>query len=102
MSNVAICFLPRNAPQLRGQAYLWSEPYDRQIALDALARLKRIWDAASAVGPAILPALPTADSHCQHCGWFDATSTDPTIACPGHPSAGITHAAPALSLAGTR
>ena len=89
VSSVAICFLPRNARELRGQAYLWSEPYDRQIALDALARLKRIWDAASAVGPAILPALPTDDAHCNFCPYLDPSSTDPTTACPGHPFAGI-------------
>lgn len=38
--NVSICFIPR-AAQL-SKAKLWMEPYNRQIALDAFARLDRL------------------------------------------------------------
>lgn len=98
VERVMIAFLPRNAP-LDG-AYLWSEPFDPQIAQQGLQRLARIHGAIAAVGPAVLAALPIADAHCGHCPFLAIGSTDPTRGCPGHPAAGLATQSPALSLAG--
>lgn len=96
--RVMIAFLPRNG-QL-SDAYLWSEPWDPQIAADAMARLTRISAAVAAAGPQLLPALPTADAHCAHCPWLRLRGDDLTLGCPGHAGApGLTHT-PAITLAG--
>lgn len=96
--RVMIAFLPRNG-QL-SDAYLWSEPWNPQIAADALARLERINNAVMTVGDRLLPVLPTSDAHCGFCPWFRPGSTDLTTGCPGHAAAGITKT-PALTLAGS-
>lgn len=40
--NVAIAYLPRTSTRLR-DAYLWTEPYDRDIALETLDRANRLY-----------------------------------------------------------
>src|SRR6202007_2411815 len=47
--HVAVMFLPRNG-ELR-EAYFWSEPYDEQVAIQALQRLEGIPLTARALGP---------------------------------------------------
>lgn len=79
--TVAVCFLP-SAGEL-SDAVFWSEPYDEQIAVDALARTSRIHTIVGGFGERALPILPTADAYCGHCPWFTAGATDPTVACPG-------------------
>lgn len=79
--TVAVCFLP-SAGEL-SDAVFWSEPYDRQVAVDALTRLARIHAIVGGFAERALPILPTADAHCGHCPWFKAGATDPTVACPG-------------------
>ena len=82
--RVAVMFLPRNG-ELR-EAYYWSEPYDEQVAVNALKRLEGIAIASKALGPAVLPQLDTADAFCTMCPYFKARSTDLTVGCPGHPT----------------
>ena len=41
VTTVQVAFLPRNEPSLSG-AFIWSEPYDEQVALDALERADRL------------------------------------------------------------
>ena len=86
-----IAFLPRNS-ELR-DAYLWSEPYDEQVALDALQRAEGIHLTTQALGPAGLNVLPTADAYCTRCPWFSrnaaaapGTPRDASTSCPGHPA----------------
>jgi hypothetical protein len=79
--TVAVCFLPA-AGEL-SDAVFWSEPYDEQIAIDALERASRIHTIVTGFGQRALPILPTADAHCGHCDWFKPGATDPTVACPG-------------------
>lgn len=82
VERVAVCFLPQN-----GELYdmhLWSEPYDEQVALDALSRAEGIASLTATLGRQALPLLPTADAFCQYCPYRMPAATDLTEACPGH------------------
>jgi hypothetical protein len=83
VDTVAICFLPRNA-ELTDTVW-WSEPYDEQIAVDALARAEVIAMANTALGDAAPAAMATKDHNCGYCGYFQVNATDLTKACPGDP-----------------
>jgi hypothetical protein len=86
--RVAICFVGRYH-ELR--VHVWTEPYDRQVALDALDRLDRIRhrvdDPEAAVSDydhawwAQVPASEQAK--CRFCPWFKPGSADLTVSCPG-------------------
>jgi hypothetical protein len=84
VERVAIAFLPRNAEL--DQTVWWSEPYDEQVALDALARAEVIGMANIALGSAAPAAMGTTDANCGFCSWFAVGATDLTKACPGDPS----------------
>lgn len=84
VDNVMLVFLLRNG-ELRDH-YIWHEPYDEQVALDALARANAIHAATALGGRAALALLPTADHYCSNCPFFKARSTDPAQGCPGDPS----------------
>lgn len=79
--TVAVWFLPRNQ-QLR-QNYLWSEPYDEQIAVDALTRVEGIAKLAAALGTQAAALLPATENWCSFCPFFKPGSTDVTTGCPG-------------------
>lgn len=81
VDRVMIAFLPRNSAL--SDAYLWHEPYDEQIALDALQRVEGIALTVQALGAAAPAALPTADAYCQRCPWYRAGTTDLAAGCPG-------------------
>lgn len=97
VDQVMVVFLPRN-DELH-HTYVWHEPYDEQVALDALARCDAIDSAAKAVGVGILDRLPTADAWCHRCPYFRPGSTDLRLGCPGHPGTGQP-SPPALTLGG--
>lgn len=80
-------FLPRQGEL--DDAYIYSEPYDEQIALDALERLEGIQDAIDTQGYEALAALPTADHFCHLCDYFRHKSTDLTKGCPGDPDSPV-------------
>lgn len=84
-SRVAITFIGRHHEL---QVHVWSEPYDRQIAVDALARLDRIRARAAALDLAGTPGnwalVPIADEPtCVWCPWLKPGSDDLTQGCPG-------------------
>jgi hypothetical protein len=87
VSTVMIAFLPRNSPL--SDAYIWSEPYDEQIAVDALQRLTGIKLTVDALGVKALPLLPTADAYCPHCPFFLANSDNLERGCPGDPASNV-------------
>ncbi|GAA2178496.1 hypothetical protein GCM10009785_01280 [Brooklawnia cerclae] len=89
--TVMIAFLPRNGEL--SEAYLWSEPYTEQVALDAIARLAGIAQVTSLLGPASLALLGTHDSWCAFCPFFRRGSADLATGCPGHPGS-VANAAP--------
>lgn len=70
VEHVAVAFWQRGG-RLK-DLYVWTEPFDPQIALDAINRYQTIAEQAAAIGPAILPLLP-ADSDCFDCGGKDVT-----------------------------
>lgn len=85
--RVAICFVARHH-ELR--VHVWTEPYDRQVALDALQRLDRIRQRIEdpAFDPEAHPEnwsqIPTSDeAKCRFCPWFKPGSTDLSAGCPG-------------------
>jgi hypothetical protein len=88
VERVAICFVGRYH-ELR--VHVWTEPYDRQIALDALARLDMIRTrltgpeaGASDYDHAWWSQIPTSElAKCRFCEWFKPGSADLTVGCPG-------------------
>lgn len=54
--NVSILSIPRSEPTLR-HSHFWHEPYDRQVALDALERAERIYQITQLGGEAAIKAL---------------------------------------------
>lgn len=82
VDQVAVFYLPRNGRLSEG--LFWTEPYDRQVALDGIARADALAAGIRLAGPqVVLPGLPTADDYCTHCPWFMPGTTDLTRACPG-------------------
>jgi hypothetical protein len=70
------------------KVHVWSEPYDRQVALDALARLDRIRQQLIDLDPEANPErwsqIPTSDqATCRFCPWLKPGSTDLSAGCPG-------------------
>jgi hypothetical protein len=84
VSTVMIAFLPRNG-ELK-DAYIWHEPYNEQIAIDALERLAGIDLTIKTLEYDALPHLATADSYCTYCPYFKAKSDDLRNGCPGDPA----------------
>lgn len=95
VERVAVMFLPRNG-ELK-DAYYWSEPYDEQVALEALARANATLTVVNAMGDAALEHLGTADAFCSMCPFYKRNSTDLTKGCPGDPGSRRPQA-PALTL----
>ncbi|MGH3099294.1 MAG: hypothetical protein ACRDMV_25215 [Streptosporangiales bacterium] len=88
--NVAIAFYPRGGRI--DDLYVWTAPYDRQMALDALERLETIRQAIIALDPEANPErwalFPTTASHaCTFCPWYSPGSTDLSQGCPSEPGA---------------
>ncbi|WP_063735585.1 hypothetical protein [Streptomyces sp. RTd22] len=70
------------------KVHVWSEPYQRQVALDALARLDRIHQQVLNLGPEAHPdrwsQIPTdGATACRFCPWLKPGSTDLSKGCPG-------------------
>lgn len=97
VSRVMIVFLPRQG-ELE-DAYIWSEPYDEQVALDALKRLAGVDAGVKALGVAALQLLPTVEAYCTYCPFFRHQSTDLTKGCPGDPASNV-NKSPAEALRG--
>lgn len=96
VTDVAIYFLPRD--QEWKQRHLWSEPYDRQRALDALSRGDGIAQLTDALGPAAFPLLKRKASWCRSCPWLLPGSTDLALGCPGDPDVAAEAASDLLDL----
>jgi len=80
--RVAVMFLP-NSGELT-DAVWWSEPWDEQVALDALARADAIAAGIRVLGAgAMLANLPAVDDYCRSCPFRVPGSTDLSVGCPG-------------------
>jgi hypothetical protein len=85
VDRVVVVFVARHHEL---KIHVWSEPYDRQIALDALARLDRIRQRVTDLNPEANPdawtQIPTPEApNCRFCPWLKPGSTDLTAGCPG-------------------
>ena len=84
--TVALAFYPRGG-MLAG-LWVWTDVYDRQVALDALKRLGSIRDLVLALDPESRPDMwdhipATPSSACRWCPWFAPGATDLSSGCPG-------------------
>lgn len=95
VERVALMGMPRDGKL--SDAYFWSEPYDEQLALDAIARAEGISIAIAQLGTAALDLLPTADAYCSMCPFYRHRSEDLDLGCPGDPASQRSQA-PALTL----
>ncbi|WP_026127719.1 hypothetical protein [Nocardiopsis lucentensis] len=84
--TVALAFYPRGG--MLGGLWVWTDVYDRTVALDALKRLGTIRDALIALDPEArpqmwehLPAQPS--SACRFCPFWKPGSADLAVGCPG-------------------
>lgn len=99
VDQVMIVFLPRN-DELH-KTYIWSEPYDEQVAVDGFTRAEGIAAMTKHIGTGCLDLLPTANAYCYRCPYYRAGSMDLTKGCPGDPEAEQYGAGqPALTFAG--
>jgi hypothetical protein len=82
VNTVAIAWLLREGEF--HQRHVWSEPYDEQVAIDAIARAAAIDMSLASLGPDFtLPLLQPTAAYCRHCDWFKKNTTDLSRACPG-------------------
>lgn len=84
-TRVAIVFVARYHEL---KVHVWTEAYDRQVALDALARLDRIRQQLMDLDPEQFPErwsqIPTSEqAKCRFCPWLKPGSTDLSVGCPG-------------------
>jgi hypothetical protein len=95
--HVGVIFLTRDGEFT--DRHVWHEPYDEQVAIDALARATSIAVALEALGPDFtLSTLPTANAYCNFCPWHSSRATDLGRACPGHEPQGDPAAQPLSAL----
>lgn len=91
VKHVAIVGVPRGG--FLSGTVVWTEPYDRQVALDALQRKDNILDLIVALEvedkPEAWKLLPrAAGPGCRYCPWFRPSTEDFAKGCPGHMPAG--------------
>jgi hypothetical protein len=84
VKEVAIAFYPRSG--YLDTMHVWAEPYDRQVALDALARLASIQQIADTLAPlnqwGAIPAEPDPVG-CTYCPFFRPGTPVDATGCPG-------------------
>jgi len=80
--HVMIIFLPRDGEL--DDAVVWTEPYDEQVAVDALTRATGISVMVDAFGDQAYAQLQTADAYCRMCPFFKFGSANLAQGCPGH------------------
>lgn len=85
VTDVAIYFLPRD--QEWKQRHMWSEPFDPQVAADAISRNDGIAKLVTALGPTAFPMLQRREAWCGSCPYRLAGSKNLSDGCPGDPEA---------------
>lgn len=64
--------------------HVFTEPYDEQIAIDALDRAQGIWSVIDALGPEqAIPLFDKTDSYCQNCPFYRTGWNDDATGCSG-------------------
>lgn len=80
VTEVAIAFYPRNG--YLTDLHVWSEPYQPQIALDALGRAATVQQMAAVLPPALIPAH-TDQAACTWCPFYRPGGPADATGCPG-------------------
>jgi len=81
--HVGVVFMTRDGEF--HDRHVWHEPYDQQVALDALQRLEGIAVAIEHLGGEFtIPTLSTASAYCNFCPWHKTNATEIPRSCPGH------------------
>lgn len=83
VDTVMISFLPRDGEL--DDSYVWWEPFNLQLALDALKRLEGIQTLIKTFGTDALGMLGTEDEWCISCPYWLFKSNDLVKGCPGDP-----------------
>lgn len=83
--RVAIVFVGRYHEL---KVHVWTEPYDRQTALDAVARLNTLRQQVARLDPEANPQAweqfpMSPEAKCRFCDWLRPGSTNPATGCPG-------------------
>jgi hypothetical protein len=80
VNEVVIVFYPRS--NYLDQMHVWSEPYDRQVALAALSRLDTVRQMAAVLPIGLIP--PTTDmAGCTWCDFYRPGGPADASGCPG-------------------
>lgn len=77
VERVAIYYLPRNAINL-GAGHFWSEPYDEQVAVNALKRAEALHAAVTTLGLEVTDRLHT-EPGCRTCPRFPRADGAPWL-----------------------
>ncbi len=80
VTEVALACLPRNG--YLTDAYVWTERFQPQVAVDALTRAASIKQLATVLPPAMLPASPDPAA-CAWCPFYRPGSPADATGCPG-------------------
>lgn len=74
---VMICFLPREGEL--NDAFIWSEPYDRAVAEETIAKCDKLWTLLQAIGiDQALALYPECDDRwCKWCGTGNSFGAQP-------------------------
>lgn len=68
--------------------HVWLDDYKPDVVDAALVRKDTIMELIATLdveaNPAAWELIPTADSHCSYCPWFQPGSSDLSRGCPGH------------------
>lgn len=82
VKHVGVIFLTRDGEFT--DRFVWHEPYDEQVAVDALARVETIAVGLRVHGPEVmLPLMPAVEAYCGNCPFYNPLSQDLTKSCPG-------------------
>ena len=82
VKHVAIVWMVRDGSF--NERYVWTEPFDEQLALDTIEHVTNIAVALDTHGPeVVLPLLPTVENYCKTCEFFRRGEDDLAKGCPG-------------------
>jgi len=80
VAEVSIAYYPRSS--WLSDLHVWAEPYDEQVAVDALTRLASVAQLAAALPMHLIPAAPDPVG-CTWCDWYRPGRPADGTGCPG-------------------
>lgn len=85
VDRVYILFMPQGGEV--EEFIWWNEPYDRAVALKAMARANQLYGIGQVMGFKSLAEMTTpVRDYCEYCPWYSPLNSDPSLGrCPGAP-----------------